>query len=446
MKRSNLSLVTLLALGSFSMIHAKTPLNEMIEGASVNGYAYLRYTNLFGNDGAGSSVRARTFFDLSTGATHGFQLTSKVYASIGTTTPDNNYGILEQSPYNLLDLGLWNFYATQGFESTTTSINVGKLTIDTPFSDGDWDASYGITVSNSDVEGFTFYAQAHAAWELDNASTKYKNADNVSVGSVLETESTRLKSRYPLFLVGMHGGGTEEFKGVSFDLWAGYANKVIDYITYANVAYTLDGLTLSGKVAATQVDTSFYAFNKNGLSAKLRGLYNLEAQYNFQEQGIALKAGYTGSFGDGYGAVFNSWMWNLGGNIWYNTLPNGDNGAGMLGVGGRKYQDSSGKAHATTLQVGYVGFSFSKDKFGVGVDYAYVGGDNNYRPLPNTYIRKYTTDGTLAKNQGMNVKLHDLSLSLSYAISESVSYSMLVGSTFGDLQIGRAYAQVFYKF
>ncbi|WP_027327017.1 major outer membrane protein [Helicobacter pametensis] len=458
MKKLSYSLVTLAALGALHFAYAedgqntedktippstKTSLLEALQGTTIGGYAYGQVTSMFGSDADGTAMRLRTWIDLNTGAYHGFSIGTAIYASIGGSSPNGGTFIRNSgfSPYETIPVGLRSLYGRKTFESSATVITAGKITLATPFSDTSWDSGYGVSVDNYDVKGLGFHLQAYGAWALDNGNSipgSYNFVDSSLEGKV----SSGLTSENGLFILGI-SGDQKEFAGVGFDVWAAHSIDTIDFLTFVDLNYTISGLTLQTQVATTQVETSSRYFHSTDasktldLSAKLRGLYNLQLTYNSSEHGFKAAVGYTGSFGDGYGALLNNVSsFNMGGKIWYDTLSSGANGYGITGVGGFKNKDGS----SSTIQVAYASIGYKGTaNLSLGLDYAWVSGDNNY-----ALMKKGSANNQNMTN--MNATFHEVSLSMTYAFTDKLSMSVLGGSTFGDLQMGRARMRLNYSF
>lgn len=437
MKRMKYSLITLTALGALSFANAETASTEKtdktippstknslldaLKGATIGGYAYGQYTSMFGKDASGGAFRVRTAINIDTGAYEGFSVGTRIFASQGAGGP--NGGTLlgnSKNPYDTIPLGLQVLYGRMAFQSTATVIEAGKINIATPFSDSSWDAGYGASLRNYDISGITFNLQAYGVWGLDNSNFIASKAGNASDSSMV--------------IAGI-SGDPKEF-GVGFNVWVAHVFDTINFLAYGDVQYSVAGLTLSGKVAATQVNADNALFKQANpkLTAELRGLYNVQVAYALGDTTIT--GGYTGSFGDGYGVLLNNAAFNMGGNIWWDTVGSGVNGYGMLGAGGVK--NSNG--NASTIMVAYASVKYKGIKsLTMGLDYAFVSGDNNY-----ALTAKGKQNNVGATNK--NVTLHEVSATLGYAFSEKLALSAIVGSTFGDLSMGRARARLTYSF
>lgn len=462
MKVTKISFATMLALGTLTYASATTQLEEAIKGTTIGGYAYGQYTGMFGDDADGSAFRSRVWVDINTGAISGFSLGTRVFASIGQGAPDGGRFLANSGdPAGTAPIGMYALYGKYSFEAlgSKTTMMGGKLNIMTPFNDTAWDYGYGLYVSNEDIEGIKFSAQAYAAWALDNQNALLelnKDGDLVNQSSI--------KTQNPLFILGVEGG-EEKFAGAAFKLYAATSPDTIDYLVFGDVSYTIldTGVTLQSQVAVTSVDTSNKDFasnyiktltNNTDLTAKLRGLYNIQVNYDNKDVGFGAKAGFTGSFGDGYGALLNYASFNMGGQFWYDTVSS-SNGYGITGVGGHKriVAGSNGEysAENTDIMVGYVGVTYSGvQDLKLGLDYAYVGGNNNYARMVKSRdnaLKSSTTPQEIVDAYNLDATFHEVSFTASYDfIPKKLTLSGLVGMTFGDLQMGRGRVNLKYSF
>ncbi|RDU71757.1 hypothetical protein [Helicobacter brantae] len=435
MRVTKISLATLLALGTLTCVNAETKLEDAIKGTTIKGYVLGQMTSQFGDDIHGNVFRTRAWANLNTGAIGGFNLGMTAYASTGGGKNSDGTPFLEASGAagKPINIGLTTVYGKQDLSEygSKTTIIGGKMNILTPFNDNTWDYGYGVYVSNEDIEGVKFSGQVFGAYTLDDATDATYTA-----GTSLD---------HPLYILGVEAGG-EKLGGAGIKVYAAHSTKVFDYMVMGDVSYTIAGVTLQSQVAVTDVDTNGDKFyNPNGTNgvASLRGLYNIQASYANKDLGFSAKAGFTGSFGDGYGALLNYASFNMGGQFWYDTVGS-KNGYGMFGQGGYKIYSGSNNYKASSIMVGYVGLQYTGVKsLKIGLDYAYVGGDNNYALAPTasqTAINTWTSNGGSAT-------FHEVSFTASYGFFDNkLTLSGLIGSTFGDLQMARGRAVVKYSF
>ncbi|VDH01828.1 outer membrane protein [Helicobacter pametensis] len=473
MKKLKYSLVALLALGVLNQISAeevqaegaeqktqeagvdksvppstKTSIMDALEGTTIGGYVYGQVTSMFGSDADGTAFRVRTMMDVNTGAYYGFSVGTRIFASMGGGAPNGgtfiqNSGLKPNySPAGAIPVGLLALYGRATFESSATVITAGKINIAAPFADQGWDFGYGVSLDNYDVEGVGFHLQAYGAWGLDNGNS-IEGAYNF-INQSSEADSN-IVSENPMFIFGI-SGDKSKLAGVGFDIWAMHVLDTVDFMTYLDLNYTIAGVKLQTQVATTQVNTSSRYFNHGGVSndgtvsdrsAKLRGLYNVHLGYEGETSGVVASVGYTGSFGDGYGALLNYvGSFNMGGQIWWDTLSSGANGYGMTGVGG--YKNANGQN--STIQVVYASLGYKGVKnLSMILDYAWISGNNNYG-LMKKGIKNH------AGLTNMNADFHEVTLSVKYAFTDKLSMTILGGSTFGDLQMGRARFRLNYSF
>lgn len=478
MRVTKISLATMLALGTLTCASATTQLEEAIKGTTIGGYAYGQYTGMFGDDADGSAFRSRVWVDINTGAISGFSLGTRVFASIGQGAPNGGRFLANSGiPNNVAAFGMYALYGKYSFEAlgSKTTMMGGKINIMTPFNDTAWDYGYGLYVSNEDIEGIKFSAQAYAAWALDNGNAMYTTIAQDANKNQLNYYDNKasLSTQNPLFILGVEGGG-EKLAGAAFKLYAATSPDTIDYLVFGDVSYSIldTGVTLQSQVAVTSVNTDNAAFaygnpfitaDTTDYTAKLRGLYNIQVSYSNKDLGFGAKAGFTGSFGDGYGALLNYASFNMGGQFWYDTVSS-YNGYGITGVGGHKRMvansDGTFSAENTDIMVGYVGVTYSGvQNLKLGLDYAYVGGNNNYvRMVKSRDNATAKIAEAQAANQPVNPQdivdafntdatFHEVSFTASYDfIPKKLTLSGLIGMTFGDLQMGRGRVNLKYSF
>lgn len=439
MKMTKLSLAALVAMGAMTCASAKTTLEEAIKGTTISGYVYGQMTSQFGDDVHGNVFRTRAWVNLNTGAVGGFSVGAQGIATLGAGSNNSGKAFLAASgaPHDTLPVGLLAVYGNMDLTEygSKTTIQGGKITIKTPFNDNTWDSGYGVYLSNEDIAGVKFAAQVLGAYSLDDdfSSAQYADLNN---GTSIVSKSASTSYDHPLYIVGVEAGG-EQLAGAGIKFYAAHSTKVFDYMIMGDVSYTFSGVTLQSQIAVTGVDLNGDKFyDPTGAKiAELRGLYNIQLAYKSEDVGFSAKAGFTGSFGDGYGALLNYASFNMGGQIWYDiTTGTGGNGYGLRGAGSTK--DSN-------IMVGYAGIAYTGVKsLNVGLDYAYVTGDNYYAYAPTAQT---STKTKIDANKGAT--LHEVSFTASYGFFDNkLTLSGLIGSTFGDVQQARGRVKVQYSF
>lgn len=426
MKLTRLSLAALVAMGAMTCANAKTSLEEAIKGTTISGYVYGQMTSQFGDDIHGNVFRTRAWANVNTGSVGGFSVGMTGYASLGGGKNSNNTSFLEASgaPGKPMPIGLTAVYGNMNFEEygSKTTIIGGKMNILTAFNDNAWDYGYGMYVSNEDLEGVKFSAQVLGAYTLDDATDA-----NWTAATSLD---------HPLYIIGVEAGG-EKLAGAGVKFYAAHSTRVFDYMIGGDVSYTIAGVTIQSQVAVADVNKNnngyfYYATNNNSI-AELRGLYNIQLAYSNKDVGFSAKGGFTGSFGDGYGALMNYASFNMGGQFWYDTVGS-KNGYSMIGAG---------SLDTSNIMVGYVGVQYTGVKsLKLGLDYAYVGGDNYY-VLPSVATK--SAQDTRDANHGLT--FHEVSFTASYGFFDNkLTLCGLIGSTFGDAQMARGRVKVQYSF
>lgn len=419
MKLTRLSLAALVAMGAMTCANAKTSLEEAIKGTTISGYVYGQMTSQFGDDIHGNVFRTRAWANVNTGSVGGFSVGMTGYASLGGGKNSDNTSFLEASgaPGKPMPIGLAAVYGNMNFEEygSKTTIIGGKMNILTAFNDNAWDYGYGMYVSNEDLEGVKFSAQVLGAYTLDDATDA-----NWTAATSLD---------HPLYIIGVEAGG-EKLAGAGVKFYAAHSTRVFDYMIGGDVSYTIAGVTIQSQVAVADVNN--YATNNNSI-AELRGLYNIQLAYSNKDVGFSAKGGFTGSFGDGYGALMNYASFNMGGQFWYDTVGS-KNGYSMIGAG---------SLDTSNIMVGYVGVQYTGVKsLKLGLDYAYVGGDNYY-VLPSVATK--SAQSTRDANHGLT--FHEVSFTASYGFFDNkLTLCGLIGSTFGDAQMARGRVKVQYSF
>lgn len=425
------------SLVTLSALKGQDTLIDAFKGTQIEGFVYSQYTSIFGRDGNGNALQHRLWVDLTTGSYHGFTIGSRVFVDVGTGGPDGGTLLENSSPrddsFKLLSVAsplpvsIMTLYGRQTFDEAKVTIEAGQINIVTPFTDYAWDFGYGVALMSEIVDNLTLNLQAYGAWALDNFNNIH--------ASPTDDGGDHIKSDKALLIWGLQGRDLSSF---NFNAYLAHAIDTIDFLLYTDLSYSWDSFNLDAQIVGTQVNVNnpYFASKGKAQAAKLRGLYNLQA--NFEHEGIGLLVGYTGSFGDGYGALLNYTAgFNMGGNIWWDV--GSGNGYALNGVGGFQ----AGKK--ASIQVAYTTLSYSAipDLF-LGLSYAYVGGNNQYRLMQKGYNNRQNSDPLLGGS--IDAQLHELSLALNYDINDRLSIFTLLGSTFGDLMIGKFQTRINYAF
>lgn len=397
---------------------------DALQGTTISGYVYGQMTSQFGADVKGNVFRTRAWLNLDTKSIHGFNISTQVRATMGGGSNNSNKPFLSASGDPAVEVPILiqslraNLDLTE--QGSKTVLMGGKMGIQTSFNDTTYDRGYGIYLSNEDLDEVKLTAQVFGAYSLD---------DDYSSSVEMGTSSYNR----PLYIVGIEMDKNKT-SGVGLKFYGAHSTKVFNYMVMGDLSYSISGITLQGQVAATEVYQSKTNPSKNAGIATTRGLYNVQLSYALQDIGLTATGGFTGSFGDGYGALLNYASFNMGGQVWYDFGGKIPNGYGLNGAGSKQGSD---------IMVGYAGFKYSGIKsFKLGLDYAYVAGNNNFQVTPTA--SKTAKDKVTQNHKAV---FHEVSVTASYGfIDNKVTLSGLFGSTFGDLEMMRARVKLNYAF
>ncbi len=172
-------------------------------------------------------------------------------------------------------------------------------------------------------------------------------------------------------------------------------------------------------------------------AAKFRGLYNIQAKLSIDK--FSLKAGYLGSFGDGYGTLLDyKGGIDTAGKIWNGNLTATYEGLGMLGSG--SFKNSS-------INVAYIAAEYGfKIPLKVGLDVAYVFG-NTYMPMlkvspHNSAISVNELKQTFIKN----ASFVEITPHITYKFFDKLELSFLAATLAGDIDFFKTRTELKYTF
>ena len=473
-----LLLSSLIASSSITNIQA-AKLMDAIQNAKIEGFAFGRISTLHGRDAAGTRYQLRFKPTITTGEVAGWSGSVGIFFSKGTSTPDNNYTDTEISAsrgdqfFSASDrFNIGDFYITYNAKeqlNTKTTLRAGQQSPKTPFNDTNLDRALGIFIDNKDISWLNMGFQWWDSWVGDDmyisrATYVVPNATNFAstIGSGVGNN---------VFMVSFTSDADFTQKtGVSYNLWYTYIHKFAPYMIFADLSYTAKfsnhSLSILGQVSATgltdnpilegdaQFATLFRSAAGDTWAAKNRGMYNirLDYRYNFVATSgddepskpigfFGLSLGFLGSFGDGYGTLIdNTGGLKPGGGLWNSFSGAEANGFGILGVGG--FRNSSIISPYIKLEAGY-------KKFGFALDIAYVETTHFY------FLKKAGTDGNLNTvsnwlygngNKVAAAQLVDISPTISYKFTDSVSMTAFYGYLIGNPSMGRFRFLVTYVF
>lgn len=465
---------SLLAASSFTSLEA-AKLSDVINNASIDGFAFGRVHAVDGRDGEGVRYQFRFKPTITSGAIYGVSASAGLFFSKGSSTPDNNTadndigGSRGQTIDSLVDrFNIGDFYITlDGKETlnTKTIVRLGQRSPGTPFNDNNLDRALGVFAENNDLSAMNFGFQWWDSWMGDDIYISTPSGDISSAGAGIGNN---------MFMAYIKSGAdfTKE-TGLSYNLWYGGIHRWVNAMVFGDIAYTANfgnqSLTFTGQVSYTSISNSVFIFapKSNALAglgwndnekyfAKNRGMYNIRVDYKYNftqantEEDEAEKvvgffgasAGLAGSFGDGFGTLIdNTGGLKLGGHLWNSYSGAEANGFGILGVGG--FKNSSIIVPYLKAEIGY-------KKFGAALDVAYVDASHFF------YLKKGSTTGTNlnkvtdnlygASNHIKAASFLDVALSATYKFTDSINMLAAYGYAFGDPQFGRFRFQVNYVF
>ncbi|RDU67487.1 hypothetical protein CQA53_00190 [Helicobacter didelphidarum] len=476
------SLLSALIVGSSAMNLEAAKLMDVIQNATISGFAFGRIQTIHGRDGNGTRYQLRFKPTITTGEVYGWSGSAGIFFSKGSGTPDSNNtnadisGSRGDMHISLVDrFSIGDFYITyQAKEQlgTNTLIRAGQKSPTTPYNDTNLDRALGIFLENSDLSALNIGFQWWDTWIGDDMFI----SPNLT-GSNYSNSSTGIGN--DVFMLSLTSGKDfTEKTGFGYQVWYSYVEGLFDYMTFADISYTAkfgsQSLGILAQVSATglnkkptflsngslEFNTLFQ--NTNYDYARNRGMYNirLDYRYNFtQSQSaatedsdapapaptnvgfIGVAVGFAGSFGDGYGTLIdNTGGLKIGGNIWNNFAGTEANGFGILGTG--SFRNSSITAPYLKVEFGY-------KKFGLALDVVYVDTTHFY------YLKKAGATGNLngatGNLYGPNNKIAvanfvETSLSATYKFTDSINMGAYYGYLIGNPSMGRFRFQVNYVF
>lgn len=451
-------------------------LKELATGAKVSGFGFARFFTIsgFGNDKGGESQQYRIKLDVTSGKIYGFSATAGLFFSQGSSTPDvgsNTNGAVQGGrgtafTNNFSDrFNISQIFASKEFDigSFSTKIDAGKINISSPLSDNKVDLGTGFVANaKQKIDGgsIKYHASFYDSWSGDHvgynirtrmASDKHMDAAGVGIGNNLT-------------LLGM--GGNVMNKALDFNVYAGNIYGFMDFLLYGEAKY---GVKLGDSVKLSILaQTSMAALNGkphlylglNGKSihrvfdtelanaAKFRGLYNIQAKLAINK--FSVKAGYLGSFGDGYGTLLDyKGGIDTAGKIWNGNLTATYEGLGMLGSG--SFKNSS-------INVAYIAAEYGfKIPLKVGLDVAYVFG-NTYMPelgvspndsgsAINNYFGSSNNSAKVVKQEFIkNASLVEITPHITYKFFDKLELSFLAATLVGDIKFFKTRTELKYTF
>lgn len=482
--RNKISLVLAGLLGSGLLVadevntqapsEAKKTLSGFFDGMEAKGFAFARYTTIDGRAGTGADQQYRMKLDLTSGKVEGWSFTGGIMFNYGgsnpTATSSTNYGaqgsmaVVQGKNFNDR-FGVATFSVNKEIvtQNTTTTFNFGRLNIDNVFADKTTDLGTGGKARFKTSSGITYGADYFDSWITSHVIYNMRRSD-INPGGTNDSAANGSLGN-DLIMLSIKGdkvGGS----GFSFNVAAGHANRLLDYLAFVDAKYDFGGFYVLGQVSAAGM-TSNPNFmmgssgnasrtvtgatwgsggaigqpgnHYNGFAsqdwASSRGIYNIQIGYKSKEAPISGKLGYIGSFGDGYGTLLDvKGGLDMAGKFWNNNYDATNEGFGFMGAGGRK---------GTNIQVVYLALNLALGKsWNLGLDYSRISGDNNY-PFVSSVISNAASSAALA---GKGITFHEVAPSLTYKPIKNVTAVAMYGRNFGDVNYGKARFEIRYDF
>lgn len=477
--RNKISLVLAGLLGSGLLLadeatqapsEPKKTLSGFFDGMEAKGFAFGRYTTIDGAGGTGADQQYRMKLDLTSGKVDGWSFTGGIMFNYGgsnpTATSSTDYGsqgsmaVVNGKNYNdrfgIATLSVNKEIVT---ESTTTVFNVGRLNMDSVFSDKTTDLGTGGKVRLKTKSNITYGADFLGNWITSHVIYNMRDfglsPSNVYAGSLGND----------LLMLSIKGDKVAD-SGFSFNVALGHANRLLDYLAFVDAKYDFGGFYVLGQVSAAGMSSNPY-FRTGGTGtgnsgngvfqpsympgsgqasgtytgftnnewAKSRGMYNIQIGYKDKEAPVSAKLGYIGSFGDGYGTLLDvKGGLDMAGKFWNSNYDATNEGFGFMGAGGLS---------GTSIQVAYFAIDYALGKaWKIGLDYSYITGNNNY-PFVTNVVSDLQAANALS---GKGITFHEIAPSLTYKPIKNVTAVAMYGRNVGDVNYGKARFEIRYDF
>ncbi|CBG39511.1 OprD family porin [Helicobacter mustelae] len=449
-------------------------LKDLVENASIDGYARVKYTVTGGPDGRGRGYQIFFKPNFTSGEVNGYSFTTGIFFAAGSSAPQSNtsddfIGSSRSFRYNnQLDFfNISNLFVNKKFDKAKTDVRLGVMQINSPlnFTTIYGDRGIGVALENRSIQAMDFRIAIYDSWMTDNLMLQ-----TATRAFGLDTNPN---------------GKNDGFKGIGNNLviagWAGsfdsvgvsnlrgtfyyaYANKLFDAMVFADVGYTFDfgdfKLDLMGQIGYLQMYENPHFFSKAGALkdyfttkmsalgkgvtyARDRGAYNLRMAFKYK--GYLGDIGYMGSFGQGYGVMLdNKGGFKYGGQLWNQIIAGGVLGFGWTGTGG--FRD-------TDIILAYTTHSYQINKVRVGIDFAFVGGHNRMAFMLSASPKIAGTPGDRGgavvgkpNNLTKNINVYEISPQILYQATKDFSVGFVLSQLLGGMEITRGQVTFLYNF
>ena len=457
--------LALLGLGVLSL--QASALKDIVENASVDGYARVEYIYTDGRDGYGQGFRAFFRPNVTTGEVKGFSFTGGLFFSKGSAAPDGNqiadfiggsrsFDVKNNKAIDVFSVS--NLYVTKKFDSAKTTIRAGIMQIETPLNSpsGSYgDRGMGAFIKNNSVTGMEFFIGTWGSWMTDNVALQTYGLRSISDFGI-GNELTIVGAKGNFESVGL--------KDLTATLYYAYADRLFDMMLFGELGYQFNFennayVKIMAQAAGTIMASNPHFFGQGASSplynyfveadkidqgyARNRGVYNIQLSWGVKNYTGNL--GYLGSFAQGYGAMLDSGGdLKVGGTLWNTLVAGGVPGFGWTGSGAYK---------GTDIIVAYTTHTYKLDNWTFGLGLTYVGGNNRLPQMSkgSNRIKGTTADrggATVGKasNLTMDADIFEISPSISYQFTKSLSANIAFSQIVGDMIVNRTKVTVMYKF
>lgn len=316
--------VSAAAFLALSAINANAgSLENAIKGIEVNGYLDYEYVSSHTKEktqGVESKTReaAHTWHseidfkipvDKNLALNFGVAYENSTISNTSAIQQDSNFGAGADGGGSKTDDGFFGnsiFNAIYSADSIKTDIKLGKMRLETPFNDAEYDRGIGAMLTNTSISNWVFALGAYDSWAIDDDGDNTYN-NGVYLGATMANYE-------------------KPFGNIEARLWAYTMQKAINFGAFAEVAF--DNSLINAKAQyllanAKDGANSLYANTQNTAPEleKKSDLATFTLGFDGAEKlklPLSLNINYTGNFGKNYAVSWNdSGEIELFGELWY---------------------------------------------------------------------------------------------------------------------------------
>ncbi|MDE5603910.1 MAG: major outer membrane protein [Helicobacter sp.] len=197
------------------------------------------------------------------------------------------------------NFGISNFYTTITPSSTSTSIKLGKMVLNTPYNDVLHDRATGVIATNRDIQNWTFMASIFDSWSVDDLYIGYLG-DNRSIDK-------------PFFTLAALGDYLTKYGNFHTEIWGFHINDLLKAGLYTKFSWDKGIFFYNGFYSFANTDNSdksilYSLYNNPNLNPQTNkfknkaDLFGIELGARFHELHVPLRmrVGYWGNTQDSY--------------------------------------------------------------------------------------------------------------------------------------------------